>query len=180
MLTRLAWLTVRRRRLVLALSALFVVAAAALGSGAFGVLEDGGFEDPGAESTRAADVLEDRFDDRRAQPGPAGPARRRATSTTRTPPPTASPSPRAGRRARRHRRGVLLDAGWGARRCGAPTATRRSCSPASPETKDAVVEDVHDLLGGRQGVLDVTVGGPEAVDDRDHLRALSRRSGGPS
>jgi putative drug exporter of the RND superfamily len=63
MLTRLAWLTVRRRRLVLALSALFVFAAAALGSGAFGVLEDGGFEDPNAESTRAEDVMDESFAD---------------------------------------------------------------------------------------------------------------------
>ena len=52
-LTRLAWFTVRRRRLVLAFSALFIVAAAAIGGGAFGVLEDEGFEDPNAESTRA-------------------------------------------------------------------------------------------------------------------------------
>src|SRR5918995_6003597 len=61
-LRRLAWFTVRRRRPVLALSALFVVAAAAIGAGAFGVLEAGGFEDPGAESSRATDALDEVFD----------------------------------------------------------------------------------------------------------------------
>ena len=63
MLTRLGWFTIRRRRLVLAVSAVFVFGAAAIGTGAFGVLDDGGFEDPEAESTRAADILEERFDD---------------------------------------------------------------------------------------------------------------------
>src|SRR5918994_3251233 len=62
MFTKLAWFTVRRRRLVLALSALFVVAAAAIGAGAFGVLRAGGFEDPDAESSRATDALDEVFD----------------------------------------------------------------------------------------------------------------------
>ena len=63
MLGRIAWFAVRRRRLVLAASALFVVVAAVIGTGAFGKLQNGGFEDPDAESTRASDVLEERFDD---------------------------------------------------------------------------------------------------------------------
>ena len=57
MFTRLGRFTVRRRRLVLALTVLFVVAAAGLGAGVFGVLEDGGFEDPGSESFRASEFL---------------------------------------------------------------------------------------------------------------------------
>ncbi|CAN5678993.1 MMPL family transporter [soil metagenome] len=57
MFTRLGRFTVRRRRLVLALTVLFVVAAGGLGAGAFGVLEDGGFDDPGSESFRASEFL---------------------------------------------------------------------------------------------------------------------------
>ena len=52
-------LAVRRRRLVLALSVLFVVAAGAGGVGVFGALEDDGFEDPRSESARASAFLED-------------------------------------------------------------------------------------------------------------------------
>src|SRR5688500_1070223 len=63
MLTRLARSTVRRPQLVLPGTALFVVVAPVVGAGASGVLEGGGFEDPGAASTRAADVLAARFDD---------------------------------------------------------------------------------------------------------------------
>ncbi|SHG41136.1 MMPL family transporter [Geodermatophilus nigrescens] len=44
----------RRRRLVLALSALAVVVAAVWGTGVFGRLTGGGFDDPGSESSRAA------------------------------------------------------------------------------------------------------------------------------
>jgi putative drug exporter of the RND superfamily len=58
MFTRLGRLTVRRRRLVLALTILFVVAAAVGGAGAFGALEDGGFDDPDSESYRAGEFLE--------------------------------------------------------------------------------------------------------------------------
>ena len=57
--TRLGRFTVRRRRLVLALTVLFVVAAGGAGVGVFGVLEDGGFEDPNSESFRAAEFLSD-------------------------------------------------------------------------------------------------------------------------
>ncbi len=59
--TRLGRLTVRRRRLLLALTVLFMFLAAGLGSGVFGRLEGGGFDDPGSESTQARRVLEDTF-----------------------------------------------------------------------------------------------------------------------
>lgn len=60
-LTRLGWFTVRRRRLVLSFTVLFMVVAAVLGTGAFGVLKTAGFEDPAAESTAAAELLEQHF-----------------------------------------------------------------------------------------------------------------------
>src|SRR5918999_6452723 len=59
--SRLGSFAVRRRRLVLALTALFFVVAAVLGGGVFDKLSTGGFQDPDAESTRAADLLEERF-----------------------------------------------------------------------------------------------------------------------
>jgi len=61
MLTRLGWFTVRRRRLVLSLTVLFMIVAGVLGGGAFGVLQTAGFDDPTAESTRAAELLDEHF-----------------------------------------------------------------------------------------------------------------------
>jgi RND superfamily putative drug exporter len=61
MFTRIGRFTVRRRRLVLALTALFVLAAGAGGAGAFGAFEDEGFEDPGSESHRASRFLEEQI-----------------------------------------------------------------------------------------------------------------------
>ncbi len=59
MFTRIGRFTVRRRRLVLALTVLFVLAAGAGGAGAFGAFEDEGFEDPGSESYRASRFLQE-------------------------------------------------------------------------------------------------------------------------
>jgi RND superfamily putative drug exporter len=59
--TRLGHLTVRRRRLVLALSGIFVVLAAVLGGSVFSRLDAGGFADPDAESTRATDLVVEEF-----------------------------------------------------------------------------------------------------------------------
>jgi RND superfamily putative drug exporter len=57
MFARIGHLTVKRRRLVLALTVLFVLGAGAAGSGLFGSLGGGGFADPDAESSRAAAFL---------------------------------------------------------------------------------------------------------------------------
>jgi putative drug exporter of the RND superfamily len=59
--THLGRFTVRRRRLVLALTIVFVVVAGTLGAGAFAKLQGGGFDDPGAESTTAHDLLATQF-----------------------------------------------------------------------------------------------------------------------
>jgi uncharacterized membrane protein YdfJ with MMPL/SSD domain len=58
---RLGQLVYRRRRRVLAFTGLFVVIALAWGTGVFGALSDGGFEDPGAESSTAAEVIDATF-----------------------------------------------------------------------------------------------------------------------
>jgi RND superfamily putative drug exporter len=57
----LARLIVRRRRLVLALAALFAALAATLGGGVADKLSSGGFDDPSAPSTRAKEIVEERF-----------------------------------------------------------------------------------------------------------------------
>ncbi|GAA4460297.1 MMPL family transporter [Phytohabitans houttuyneae] len=54
MFATIGHLTVRRRRLVLALTVLFVLGAGGAGSGLFARLGDGGLTDPDAESARAA------------------------------------------------------------------------------------------------------------------------------
>ncbi|MGH3460954.1 MAG: MMPL family transporter [Kribbellaceae bacterium] len=61
MLHRLGEFVVRRARLVLAVTVLALAGAAVLGVGAFGKLQGGGFQDPGAESTRAADALVQKY-----------------------------------------------------------------------------------------------------------------------
>ncbi|MCU1367901.1 MAG: putative rane protein, partial [Ilumatobacteraceae bacterium] len=59
--TNLGMFTVRRRRLVLYLTVLLLLVAGAIGSGAFGKLKGSGYSDPGAESTKASDVLHTQF-----------------------------------------------------------------------------------------------------------------------
>ncbi|HEV8648724.1 MAG TPA: MMPL family transporter [Actinomycetes bacterium] len=61
MLARLARFLLRRRLLVLAATLAFVVAAGVFGGGAVASLKSGGFDDPSAESSRAAAVLRDTF-----------------------------------------------------------------------------------------------------------------------
>jgi RND superfamily putative drug exporter len=60
-LTRLGRFTVRRRKAVLAASALFFVAAGVFGGSVADSLTSGGFDDPSSESTRAAEAVEDQF-----------------------------------------------------------------------------------------------------------------------
>ncbi len=61
MLERLARFVVRRRRTVLVVTGLALVAAGVFGAGVFGAVKSGGFEDPAAESTRAARMVEEQF-----------------------------------------------------------------------------------------------------------------------
>ncbi len=62
MLTRLAHLSVRRRRPILVLAALGFVVAGAVGGGVAEHLSSGGFDDPSAEASQAEDVLADQLD----------------------------------------------------------------------------------------------------------------------
>ncbi len=59
--TRLGRFCVRRRRLVLIGTAAFIVVAAVLGTGTFARLKSAGFQDPGAQSTKAENLLKNTF-----------------------------------------------------------------------------------------------------------------------
>ncbi|MGH9033754.1 MAG: MMPL family transporter, partial [Acidimicrobiia bacterium] len=61
MLGNLAAFVVRRARLVLAASVVVLLGVGFVGFGAFGKLQSGGFEDPEAESTRAAELISSEF-----------------------------------------------------------------------------------------------------------------------
>jgi RND superfamily putative drug exporter len=61
MLYRFGYLLARRSKLVLALAFVGLIAAAAVGAGAFGKLQAGGFEDPASDSHRAAQVVAEQF-----------------------------------------------------------------------------------------------------------------------
>jgi RND superfamily putative drug exporter len=60
-LSRTARLAVRRRRAVLLLTVAFAIIAGAVGSGVFPRLGSSGFQDPGADSSKALTLLQDRF-----------------------------------------------------------------------------------------------------------------------
>ncbi|MGV9558743.1 MMPL family transporter [Streptomyces sp. NPDC003522] len=61
MFERMAGLAIRRSRLVLAVAALAVALMGVVGAGAFDKLKGGGFDDPASPSTRAANVIADKF-----------------------------------------------------------------------------------------------------------------------
>ena len=61
MLTTLARLIVRRRRLVLFATAAVIVVFAALSAGTFGVLKGGGFDDPHSDSSQARALIDSQF-----------------------------------------------------------------------------------------------------------------------
>jgi RND superfamily putative drug exporter len=166
MLTRLGWFTVRRRRLVLALTALFMVAAGVLGGGAFGVLKSAGFDDPASESSKAEQLLQEEFGGGDpnvvlvvsgrdgAQVDDAAVAAAGADITTR------------------------LDAIDGVEQVvsywslGSPEALRSTGGDKAlvlarvvgdDEQLGVIVEEVKSSVGGAQGEVDVLVGGQEAV-----------------
>lgn len=61
LLERYALFIHRRARAVLVIAGLALVAAALYGAGAFGVLKNGGFDDPHAESSRAQQLIDQNF-----------------------------------------------------------------------------------------------------------------------
>ncbi|MDJ1136944.1 MMPL family transporter [Streptomyces iconiensis] len=61
MFERIAELAIRRSRLVLVVAAVVVALMGAVGAGAFGKLVDGGYSDPGSESSKAETAIDDKF-----------------------------------------------------------------------------------------------------------------------
>jgi putative drug exporter of the RND superfamily len=61
MLHRYGTFVTRRARILLVLAGIFLIAAGYLGTGAFGKLKNGGFQDPQAESTRAERLIDAQF-----------------------------------------------------------------------------------------------------------------------
>ena len=158
-------MVVRRRRLILALTCVFVVVAGVAGVNVFERLGRRGFDDPGSESVRARQVLEDEL--HAGDPdvvllvdaGEAGvddPAVVSAGEAL-----TEELASRTGRVGR-----FLLVARTVHRRCGTMRDARRSSSSTSPapseEVADAATALVEDRTG-RDGPLTIGVGGREAV-----------------
>lgn len=61
MLVRLGAFLARHPKRILAITGILVIGSAVVGIRAFSVMEDEGFDDPNSDSTRAAEVIEDRF-----------------------------------------------------------------------------------------------------------------------
>ncbi|MFJ8603565.1 MMPL family transporter [Streptomyces shenzhenensis] len=61
MFERIAELAIRRSRLVLVVAVLALALMSAVGAGAFDKLKGGGFDDPASPSTRAAQVIDEKF-----------------------------------------------------------------------------------------------------------------------
>ena len=167
LLTKLAWFSVRRRRLVLALSALFVVVAAGLGAGAFGALKGGGFDDPGSESSRAADTLDEVFDT--GEPNLVLLVR---SSTGSIDDPASA---RAGRALTERLAGIAdvadvasywtLDRASALRNESGDEALVLGRITTEDDEANETVATIRDQLGGRHGPVDVSVGGPAAVNE---------------
>jgi len=162
MLTRLGRFTVRRRRLVLATTVLFMIIAAVLGTRAFGVLEDEGFDDPSSESVQAATALAERF-------GAADPDL--VLVATATDGDVDGADAVAAGVALTDRLAAIdgvvdVTSYW---RAGSPPSLRSDDASSAlllagiDGEADDVVAEVRDLVEGRDGPLVVGVGGGEAV-----------------
>ena len=90
MLSRLAHLTIRRRRLILVLAAIAFAVAGAIGGGVAEHLSSGGFDDPKSESSQAAGPPRGALRHRLPQPRAARHRRRGHRSTTPRSPAPAS------------------------------------------------------------------------------------------
>ncbi len=166
MFTRLGRFAVRRRRLVLAFTALFVVVAAGLGTGVFGSLKGAGFDDPSSESSRARAVLEGEFD--------AGDANlvvlaKAAGGNVDAPDAAAAGAALTARLAAEP--GVSRVASYWSLGNAPPlraTDGTRAIIVARLTGDDAAMADTYDRLAasykGDQGVLDLRFGGAQAIN----------------
>jgi len=172
MFARIGHLTVRRRRLVLALTILFVLGAGAAGSALFGRLGDGGLTDPGAESSRAAAFL--------AATGMPAPELALLVEAG-----AGVDDPGAAAAGRDLTAAVAAEPGvrsavsyWSAGGEPALRATDGRSALLVVDADEAVAARVAEAYAGRSGPLTVRVGGAYAIDtaigeqlERDLIRA---------
>ncbi len=165
MLTRLGQFTVRRRRLVLSLTVLFMIVAGVLGTGAFGVLQDEGFVDPSSESADAARLLETHFDD--AEPNVLLVVT--ATDGTVDGGAVAAASAQLIDEVRQVEHVAGASSYW---ELGGPSAlrsddARRALMPivveADGEDEAASIEALREIAERAPPAIEVAVGGPDAV-----------------
>ena len=150
MLTRLGRFTVRRRRLVLSFTVLFMVVSVVLGTRAFGVLEGGGFEDPASESERASEILGRDFDSGEADLVLVATAAGGDVDAPAARAAGAELTERVRQRRRRHRGRRSYWSLGRLRRCAARKATPPSCSCASTTTIADAAEIVADVRDDRR------------------------------
>jgi RND superfamily putative drug exporter len=163
----LSRIIVRYRVLILVLTGVSVVLAAVIGIGVFSKLSSGGFNDPGSESTRAAQVLKDQF----AASGPD----LVVVATTRDGSPAVSPEAAAA--GEQLAAALAAEPGvtdvvsyWQVKAPGLLsqdgssaliTATLAGTDDERQDLAGAIAED----LNGTTGPLEVRVGGRSAVFD---------------
>ncbi len=165
MLTRLGQFTVRRRRLVLSLTVLFMIIAGVLGTRAFGVLHDEGFVDPSSESADAARLIDAHFAN--GEPNVLMVVTASAGTVDDTAVEEASASLLAQVRAADHVVGATSY--W---ELGSPPALRsddatRALMPivvqADGEDEDESIEALRELAERAPPAIDVSVGGGDVV-----------------
>ncbi|MGN9909617.1 MMPL family transporter [Phytohabitans sp. LJ34] len=172
MFARIGHLTVRRRRLVLALTVLFVLGAGAAGSALFGRLGDGGLTDPGAESSRAAAFVA-------AAGVPAPELVLLVEAGAGVDDPGVAAAGRALTAAIQAEPGVTTALSyWSAGGGPALRSTDGRSALVVVDLPEEAAERVADTYAGRHGPLTVRVGGAYAIDtaigeqlERDLIRA---------
>jgi RND superfamily putative drug exporter len=163
MFARLGAAVVRFRILVLAATAVFVIAAGTVGAaGVFGVLQGGGFDDPASESSQAAELLDQRFEN--GQPNLV--LLVTATAGTVDDPANAEAAADLVDRLGGEPAVEQVASYWS---LGSPPPLRSEdgtralvLARVDGETEH-LVSDLREDLGGEQGPLTVEVGGAEAV-----------------
>ncbi|MFF5235171.1 MMPL family transporter [Dactylosporangium sp. NPDC000521] len=191
MFTRLGHLAVRRRRLLLAFTVLFIIAAGFAGVGVFGALGDAGLTDPGSESYRARQFLEDELGVRKneavllVQAAGGG-----ADTDDVDDPAVAAAATRLAESVRADAHVASVSSYWSLDGGDPRRATLRSTDGSAAlvvldlagtddEVKDAVVA-IRDRYAGTDGPITVGLGGAAAINvaigdqlDTDLIRAES-------
>jgi RND superfamily putative drug exporter len=166
MLSRLADVLVLRRKAVLITTAVLVVLSAIVGSGVFGRLGSEGFDDPASESSRAAQLISDRF-------GPSYPGLVLVVSARGSENVDSTDVASAGTDISKRVAAIdgvgMVISYWTAENAPALRSTDSKLALITVVVNhhdDDVASQVMDEFDGRQGPVDVSVGGALAVNDQ--------------